>query len=833
MKKVFLSHSSRDKERYLRPLVKKLKAAVGEQRLVYDEATFEEGLENKKLISDWLNKTDLFVFFISDDSLNSEWVKKEILEAKELMDEQSLSRIYPIIIDEKVTYEDSRIPDWMRNIYNIRLITKPSVAARKIVSRMTEISWELNPNLKKIQQLFVGRNELMNQFEMRMDSFEKALPVTLIASGLNGIGRRTFLKHGLTKMTYVSDSYFFPTIKIDSHQSIEDFLLLLDDFGISDYDLSKINLTTTKLDTKIDIAVDMLIDIHKAREVVLVIDEGGIVSPTRTISDWFMGINQKLADSSPDIYLCLVSKNRTNAKNLFSDEFIYSINVPELSQTERKGLFTRYSRLKHLDISPQDMTYISSFLTGLPAEVYYACDIIEENGISYLKKNIETIQDYSDRQASTIVKEYEGNDDANALLALIAKFDFISAQLLDDITGNETKYVEIVNDFFAKGILDSIGTTDEYFILNSAIKNYVLRQRIPVSKDFSDKIKDHVSNFVENYKESQTDRDISDVFFSLKQELIKGDDVAVNLLIPSHYLKSMKELYDKRTKDSQVIKLADQILLHKEFLDDQIIHEIRYFLCSALARMKKERFKEEVQNINGPEHDFLFGFYYRQTERYEEAALRLNEALKVRPKFGRAKRELVTVYNNMDEYDKAFELSRENYEENKSNEYHIQSYFQSLLFMKSNLLSSSEKQDIMAQLLSDMLKINSDKSNNMYAIMSAQYELLVLDNVNRAIEIIEDAKNDFPEDVYILLCQFDVYEKANDTRKMHLILDEISIMAKKPSSRFYRDYRKCQAIYEAKCGNLSNAQDIIRSSRFPENSARILRSKIERIKSVK
>ena len=41
MKRVFLSHSSKQKEGYLRPLVKKLQADRGKERFVYDEETFE------------------------------------------------------------------------------------------------------------------------------------------------------------------------------------------------------------------------------------------------------------------------------------------------------------------------------------------------------------------------------------------------------------------------------------------------------------------------------------------------------------------------------------------------------------------------------------------------------------------------------------------------------------------------------------------------------------------------------------------------------------------------------------------------------------------------
>ena len=831
MRRVFLSHSSADKERYLRPVVKRLSAHIGKDRFVFDELTFEEGLKNDELINDWLEKTDLFVFFISDLALESEWVKKEILEAKELELSGNLKKIYPIIIDPQITYEDPRIPEWMRKEYNIRYISRPSVTARKIISRMIELSWEVNPGLKEIQQLFVGRNDLMQQLEIRLDSFDKQPPNSLIATGMYSMGRRTFLKRGLNKLNITSESYSLPVIKLDAHQSIEDFILLLNDFGIADVDMSQFDLIKMTQENKIKLAVDILLEIKNAKDILLIIDDGGIVSATREVSEWFKEINIMLSKSSSDIFMCVVSKHRTNIRDLFALDCIYSLHVPELSIIERNGLLSRYSKLTKLNLSFEDSKFLSSFFSGLPEEIFYTCDIIKENGIQYLKDNIEIISDYSDRKVSRILTKYDANDSARSLLSLISMFDFISIEMLKSITGDNQAYSTILNEFFTQGICDNIGSNGEYLVLNSSIKNYVSRQKIPLSKEFKKAIQKHVSDFVVNYDLDEDGRDIADVFFSVKESLIRGESVKIHRLIPSHYLKSMKELYDKRNRDPEVIRLADTILEQEEFMDPHIIREIRYFLCSSLARMKDDRFKAEVQHIRGAEHNFLFGFYYRHVGRDEEAAERLTEALKERPRFSRAKRELVTVYNNMDEYEKAYELSRENYEENRTNEYHIQSYFQSLLSTKSSLPSISEKKEIMQQLLIDISEIESQKAKNMYLIMYSKYYLFIEDNIEKAIEYVERANIDSPDNLYVLLCQFDVYEKANSLRKLEEILEAIKNNVGRPESKYYRDYKKCQAIYYAKIGNHTNARSIAQSSKLPENSKQILLTRIDKIRN--
>ena len=62
MIKAFLSHSSADKDNFVRIVADRLKNKLG---IHYDEYTFEIGNRTIDEILDGLGKTDLFVFFIS------------------------------------------------------------------------------------------------------------------------------------------------------------------------------------------------------------------------------------------------------------------------------------------------------------------------------------------------------------------------------------------------------------------------------------------------------------------------------------------------------------------------------------------------------------------------------------------------------------------------------------------------------------------------------------------------------------------------------------------------------------------------------------------------
>lgn len=129
--------------------------------------------------------------FISESSLQSEWVKREIFTAKAKL-ESKISKIYPIIIDNKITYKDERIPDWIRERYNLKPVQRPRLAATRIHQKLRELSWSKHPDIKKRQNLFVGRNDKLEEFEERIDDHDKNKPSCIVASGISGVGRRTF-----------------------------------------------------------------------------------------------------------------------------------------------------------------------------------------------------------------------------------------------------------------------------------------------------------------------------------------------------------------------------------------------------------------------------------------------------------------------------------------------------------------------------------------------------------------------------------------------------------------------------------------------------------------
>lgn len=795
MAKVFLSHSSEDKEWYVDIVYKKLVHALGNDSVIIDKVMFQEGRNTIEEIYYHLGKADLFVIFFSDKALASRWVQKELTKVGDIVKENQSYQICPIIIDHKVKYDDDRIPQWMRDKYNIQRIFSQKKAYDVIRQRMIEISYEKHPKLKERDLLFVGRNDYINKFEERMDDFNKQKPVAVIASGLEGIGRRSFLKHSLYKSNIVKETVPFSYIALSSDESIEDCILKLYDLGfVVDTEITIELVVRLDMKSKILLLRDIIVKLQKNKVLVFVFDNGCIVNHEGELAEWFEEAIRDL-EVERKITLLLVCKFRCFFKGV-KPEYLYDIALPELDIEERNGLLTRYLDLEEVNLDIERKKIVSNFLTGLPGQVFFAVASIKAQGWEQFYKNINDIIDFSDRKAALLLQDMRNNEELMEFLALIASFDYISISYLMSIVVEPSKHMQYIDELYNRGICEYVGVLREYIRVNDTIRDYIQRSEYKISKECEKKLKENVQDFVNNIDDR--DYDIPELLHSLKISLINGFDIDREYIIPSIYLKTMNDLYNSG-KYTEVEQFAKKALQGSSFMDKRIIFEIQYLLCLALAKLRKERFKDEVMKIKGPDHDFLLGFYYRQIGKFNKALERINKSLDLRKNFSKAKREKVQIYIGMQDYDSALELAKLNYQNYKDNPYHIQAYF--ICLIKSDI--NENKKQILQELIKNMERIGSKISKELTLRFQAQYAAfidndrdLALGYINQAIEMNENIH-------YARLVKFDIAEKFRDIENMQEIADYFK---KAELKQRYHDNIVCMdSLIKAKNGDCQGA----------------------------
>ena len=792
LKKVFISHSSSDKEHYVRPLVNRLLKTLGEDKLVYDELTFETGGKTIDAIRSSLDDTDLFVLLISEAALKSDWVKQEITWAEELNENYgTVQKVLPVIIDNRIRHDNEEIPDWLR-AYNLKPVFSPGKLSRMILSKVKQLTWSQSRFLEEKNNLFVGRNSEMESFENRINDPMVDRTNFIIASGMYSVGRRSFLKQALQKSGIIKKSETIPIIILDGHQSIEDFIKevanLIDDTPTP-------NLMELELDLKIELAKDLLLQLTcELKEKLFIDDRGAIVTHTGDIAPWFKTLVERFEELEiTNVSVCILSGPRP--RGIHSMRNVYHIHLDLLSYRDRIKLLNRYSLLNEMELTKSELGDMTDIFSGFPKEIFFAIDIILQEGKEYFYKNILLVSDYSDNQTQSIIElfKYSGSDEK--ILKIISKFNFMNLETLEAI-GQYAKIDQISNEiekYFRHGILNQIGIDGEYIALNSAVKNYFERQI-----HLDSEIQEAISKFVESIDLTELDIDLSDEMFIMQEKLKSGNRVPIDKMIPSYYLKTMKYLYDNR-KNIEVVKFADTVLESSNILDSYIRDEIMFFLCSSLARLKQERFKYEAQYFNGFKRNFLFGFFYRQIGNYQLAIENFNKVLQVNPNYSQAKRELVLLYNKIGEYEKAFAMARDNYENNRSNPYHIQAYFQSVLNQSDDKLAPDIKKEILIRLLNDFEKLTSPSARNMYLISKAKYHMEIDKDLNKVQSVLDKALSEFGnDDTYLLLFQVDFFEKKRDidgliNTKMQMQKEGFD----KKESNYYNDFLKSIIFIDA------------------------------------
>lgn len=765
MQKVFLSHSSKDKESYVEIVASRLIKELGVENVIFDEITFQEGRKTIEEIEDNLGITDLFVFFASDTSLESDWVKHELFRAEELWSSNKLVQICPIIISEKIKYDDTRIPQWLQENYNMQYISRPTKAAQIIIQRMLELSYERHPRLKEKNEIFVGRNESINLFEERMDDFDKKKPTCIVASGIKSVGRTTLIKRCIVKSNIRKSTYPFSKIILNDDESIEDFALKLYDLGLVDkMDMS--GYMTKSIEEKVENARKIIKYLQAIDEIVFIEDNGCIINHEGEVAKWFSEVlcNNELQDK---VTLCLVSKFRLvrfheNATHAIRER-VFALEVDELSKKERDGLLSRYLNFENIDLPIDDLRLISGLLVGLPEQVFFAVTLIREKGIEYVRRHTEEIVEFNNKKASIMLKEYEKDKTKISFLALLSAFDYISNKFVFDIVGEDENYNQYIGEFIAGGICEYVGVMREYIRVNETIKDYVVRNNYSIDEKHKTRLREHLDVFL--CKLSMDEYDVPEFLYSLKEALLLGKKVDDKYLVPSLYLKTMNDLYNKR-KNKEVVIFADKALENEEFMDSRMVFEIRYLLCSALAKLRDKRFLDEVHKIQGADFDFLFAFYYRQIGRYDKALQLINSSMEKRKNFSKAKREKVQIYIGMQEFQTAKELAKENYLNYKENPYHIQAYFSCLIKAEK----SKENREILIGLINTLDSINSDVAKEMTLRCKAQFEAFYNDCEENSIAYINQAIELNPNIQYARLVKFDICDRFNLMDDMQEIL---------------------------------------------------------------
>lgn len=798
MPNIFLSHSSVDKERYVRRVAEKLEQKLDQHSIHYDEYTFESGMQSMEEIKKGLERTDLFVVFLSRSALNSKWVQKELLISRDLLGKEMIKRIFPVVIEEELEWKDPLIPEWLKD-YTLKYISKPTKAVQLIMKRIIEITWDLNPKIKARDELFVGRNTQIEEFENRKYDYEKETVIAYIAAGIPKLGRRSLLKHCFSKANIIESQYKASDIELGMYDGIEDFIIYVNDLGFSD----SINLKKfmkREIGDKCKVLAGLLDDIARNKEILLIDDQGCIITHDGQVCDWFIE-TLKLMKNKTRTVLGIASKFKTRLP--VRTDLVYVIDIPPMSKMECGGLMQKYLEIDDIFLSRDDYKNYVGMMNGFPEQIKFACSLISKYGIQRAYDFSSEIESYESEIIGQLMRKLEESKEDMEFLRFLIELNMISYQTLQRIVLNDDLVKEKINKFYINGIIEFVGVSNEYIKIATAVKDYVTRAEYTLSEDYANKLDKYVSDFLNGYQYEELD--MPDYLLKLKESLKVNGKIDNEYMIPSQYLKTMVELYEKQKDYAKVIEYADIVLKSTDYIEDKLVFEIRYFLCMALAKRRNRRMLSEVQKIKGADHNFLLGFYYRMIGSYDKALEELDKSLKIRRQFAKAKREKVQVLINLERFDEALDVAKENYENDKANPYHAHAYF--LCLIKGEELEQNT--DIINEVVDNLGKSTSDLGKELYVRCDALKVAYLERNLDMALAFIEKAVEESNNPIYSLQDKFDICEHLKAYDEMEKVIKEVESIKMQDVFGKDRSLFRMKALYAAYVNNKKEVSKII------------------------
>lgn len=772
MNKVFLSHSSSDKF-YVEHIANKF----GKDIAIYDEYSFEGGLRTLDEIMKEMDQTDLFVIFLSDSALDSDWVKKELNLSNELKQNKKLKQIYPIIIDPKISYDDPRIPKWLNEgfgAYNLRYISSPKIAYRKIKYQLVMLN---NQETYNRYSVYVGHEDILKKFDDEYYTAQKA-PKCMIACGIEGVGREAFIRESIKVPRTFSETYEPIVINVDLNDSIDVILSKLIDNGFGDSSESSMKeINALSMDEKVAFLTSIFSQIQNSKEFVIFRDNGTLIQHGEVVgwlADALGGIRNELTIGIVSIYN--VHKSNTSRD-------CYIEKIAELDESGKLKLLDQLSKSNGLSLDREDIRFFKNIVSGHPLQIIFCVEKIKRESLEEVKRSSFEIKDFLSDSTIKIIDKYLAllNYDAErrkkflSYLAFLAGYSNIPIAEVLDINKLDPDYDVFYHDLLSFCIARRTGLNNDMLSISPSVVDYIDRNRIEKPEDIRNYLKKEYSVFRRCLRENDLDEYCySQIEQYLKEMIVSSNQEDYKFIYPSIILKAVVQLYNKQ-EYRKVKAICEDCMVSIEVWDPSIRNAFYFYYAMAAARLKDSNIFEIVFRkiedkfiLEKFQADFIRGFYYKLIGNCDEAIKQFLSCLETNPNYVRARRELVETYVMIEEFDLAVDLAYRNYLKYPDNIFNIYQYFNCLIRGKHD----REKIQALLEKASAVDRFPTS-SKQFYVAMKALYDRFITHDYNNAIRYLLEHKSSYDNLIYYYRDLFDLYVETRNVAKMRETLESL------------------------------------------------------------
>lgn len=599
--KAFLSHSSIDKE-----IVREVANQLGRINCIFDERSFDSGLEFQKSIEEKLALSTVFVFFATKNSLDSIWCNFELEQAFYAKLKGALKRSIVFVLNDEIKV--SELPSWLTSAL-VKKVSSPSAIARDIKHRLEEAAEQFQ------RPVFLGRSKERELLEGALNPVDGSTPPkTISVFGLPGIGRRSLVRN-------VSKDLFSlhkcVEIEVEDGETLNSLCAKLADI-IEPYschdelqdlvnEINKLSETDALLRV-----VDNIKSIMAANELPIFVDSGGLTVENGCISGFMNRIIESV-ERVQDAYICLVLNRRISRDN---DIKIESIPIEQLNGTASSQLLSKLALRSSIQLGQENVRELTDYINGYPPAAYFAVKQAAIYSVDALMCDKRKLTQFSQKRFITHVQGHNLTQDDIKALQILSNYSplplacILALYKCDRSEAHDRLYELIdcslvrVQDGQLYRIADPIkGAVNEVF-------GYPISEDL---KEVKDKLNEYISSVQDEHK-----LDISRVLFRLG--FILGDKDATNngIKLNSDYIKLLESAYHQR-RYREAIDIGVKAIVHnpdsakaKTFLIKALIQEEKW---DAAQKYLDELYPlDEYRNVY-----YLQGFLERKRGDFNKA----------------------------------------------------------------------------------------------------------------------------------------------------------------------------------------------------------------------